>query len=122
LSRYTTYGEGWALHAETLGFDVGLYKDSYSRYGYLQWQVFRAARLVVDAGIHALGWSRQQAIDFMAEQTGVQLATVISEVDRYISQPGQALSVVRRRPSRRSPTTEVPRTAAVRTSTVRSSA
>ena len=89
---YTVYGEGWALYAETLGFDLGLYKDPYSRFGHLQWQAFRAARLVVDTGIHALGWSRQQAIDFMVEQTGVEVATVTSEVDRYISLPGQALA------------------------------
>ena len=89
---YTAYGEGWALYAETLGFDLGLYKDPYSRFGHLQWQAFRAARLVVDTGIHSLGWSRQQAIDFMAGQTGVELATVTLEVDRYISLPGQALA------------------------------
>ena len=89
---YTAYGEGWALYAETLGFDLGLYKDPYSRFGHLQWQAFRAARLVVDTGIHAQGWSRQKAIDFMVEQTGVDLATVTSEVDRYTSDPGQALA------------------------------
>lgn len=89
---YTAYGEGWALYAETLGFDVGLYKDPYSRFGHLQWQAFRAARLVVDTGIHALGWGRQQAIDFMVERTGENPAFVSSEVDRYISDPGQALA------------------------------
>jgi uncharacterized protein (DUF885 family) len=89
---YTAYSEGWALYAETLGFDLGLYTDPYSRYGHLQWQAFRAARLVVDTGIHALGWNRQQAIAFMAERTGVNQAFVESEVDRYISQPGQALA------------------------------
>jgi uncharacterized protein (DUF885 family) len=89
---YTAFSEGWALYAETLGFDAGLYTDPYSRYGHLQWQAFRAARLVVDTGIHALGWSRQQAIDFMVEQTGVERSFVESEVDRYTSQPGQALA------------------------------
>jgi len=89
---YTVYGEGWALYGETLGFDLGLYKDPYSRFGYLKWQAFRAARLVVDTGIHALGWGRKQAIDFMVDQTGAQLADVTSEVDRYISDPGQALA------------------------------
>ena len=89
---YTVYSEGWALYAETLGFDVGLYKDPYSRFGHLQWQAFRAARLVVDTGIHALGWSRQQAIDFLVERTGEQPDLVASEVDRYTSWPGQALA------------------------------
>jgi uncharacterized protein (DUF885 family) len=89
---FTAFSEGWALYAETLGFDMGLYADPYSRYGHLQWQAFRAARLVVDTGLHSLGWSRQQAIDFMAERTGVNRAFVESEVDRYLSQPGQALA------------------------------
>jgi uncharacterized protein (DUF885 family) len=91
-SGYTVYAEGWALYAETLGFDLGLYKDPASRYGHLQDQALRAARLVVDTGIHALGWSRQQAIDSMVESTGEPLAYVSSEVDRYISDPGQALA------------------------------
>jgi uncharacterized protein (DUF885 family) len=89
---YTAFSEGWALYAETLGFEVGLYTDPYSRYGHLQWQAFRAARLVVDTGIHALGWSRQQAIDHMVENTGVERRFVESEIDRYTSQPGQALA------------------------------
>jgi uncharacterized protein (DUF885 family) len=83
--------EGWALYAETLGFELGLYNDPHSRFGHLQWQAFRAARLVVDTGIHALGWSRQQAIDWMAERTGVERKFVTSEVDRYYSWPAQAL-------------------------------
>lgn len=89
---FTVYGEGWALYAETLGFDLGLYQDPYSRFGHLQWQAFRAARLVVDTGIHALGWSRQRAIDFMVERTGEKPDFVASEVDRYVSWPGQALA------------------------------
>jgi len=89
---YTVFGEGWALYAETLGFELGLYKDPYSRFGHLQWQAFRAARLVVDTGIHALGWTRQQAIAYMVERTGSDPAFVSSEVDRYYSQPGQALA------------------------------
>ena len=89
---YTAFVEGWALYAETLGNEIGLYDDPYSRYGHLQWQAFRAARLVVDTGIHALGWSRQQAIDFMAERTGVDRGFVSSEIDRYTSNPGQALA------------------------------
>jgi uncharacterized protein (DUF885 family) len=89
---YTAFSEGWALYAETLGFELGLYTEPTSRYGHLQWQAFRAARLVVDTGIHALGWSRQQAIDFMVERTGVEREFVAGEVDRYTSQPGQALA------------------------------
>jgi uncharacterized protein (DUF885 family) len=89
---FTVYAEGWALYAETLGFELGLYKDPHSRFGHLQWQAFRAARLVVDTGIHALGWSRQQAIDYMVERTGVGVGFVTAEVDRYTSSPGQALS------------------------------
>ncbi len=89
---YTAFVEGWALYAETLGFEMGLYEDPYARFGHLQWQAFRAARLVVDTGIHALGWSRQQAIDFMVERTGVERGFVSEEVDRYASTPGQALS------------------------------
>lgn len=89
---YTAFSEGWALYAETLGFELGLYTDPYSRFGHLQWQAFRAARLVADTGIHALGWGRQQAVDFMVERTGVQRAFVEGEIDRYTSQPGQALA------------------------------
>jgi uncharacterized protein (DUF885 family) len=89
---YTAYIEGWALYAETLGNAMGLYDDPYSRFGHLQWQAFRAARLVVDTGIHSLGWTRQQAIDFMAERTGENRGFIESEVDRYTSTPGQALA------------------------------
>jgi uncharacterized protein (DUF885 family) len=71
---------------------MGLYTDPLQRWGHLQWQAFRAGRLVVDTGIHALGWSRQRSIDFLADQTGVNREFVTSEVDRYTSQPGQALS------------------------------
>ncbi|MEO6407265.1 MAG: DUF885 domain-containing protein [Burkholderiaceae bacterium] len=88
---YTAYGEGWALYAETLGFELGLYKNSASRFGHLQGQMLRAARLVVDTGLHDLGWSRQQAIDYLQSQTGDERSFVESEVDRYTSWPGQAL-------------------------------
>ena len=90
-SGYTAYSEGWALYAETLGFDLGLYKDAPSHFGHLQWQMVRAVRLVVDTGLHQLGWTRQQAIDTMLAQTGEHRGTVESEIDRYISWPGQAL-------------------------------
>ena len=89
---YTAFVEGWALYAETLGNDIGLYNDPYSRFGHLQWQALRAARLVVDTGIHAQGWSRQQAVDYMTEHTGMAPGFINSEVDRYTSNPGQALA------------------------------
>jgi uncharacterized protein (DUF885 family) len=69
-SQYSVFSEGWALYAETLGPQLGLFRDPYTRFGHLQAQMFRAARLVVDTGIHALGWNREQAIAYMIEQTG----------------------------------------------------
>lgn len=89
---YTVFSEGWALYAETLGSQLGLYQDPTSKFGHLQWQLFRAARLVVDTGIHALGWSRERAIEYMVEVSGVTRNFVAAEVDRYTSQPGQALA------------------------------
>lgn len=89
---YTAYIEGWALYAETLGGQLGLYADPYSRFGHLQWQAFRAARLVVDTGIHALGWTREQAIAWMTERTGFARDYVQAQVDRYYLWPGQATS------------------------------
>ena len=88
---FVAFGEGRALYAETLGFDLGLYQDPASRYGHYQDQMLRAARLVVDTGIHAQGWSRQRAIDYMLATTGKDRGFVESEVDRYTSWPGQAL-------------------------------
>ena len=85
------YGEGWALYAEWLGNDMGFYKDPYQRYGNLQAQLFRAARLVVDTGIHAYNWPRDKAIAYMSDQGGVDKAFAVSEVDRYFSNPSQAL-------------------------------
>ncbi len=89
---FTAYTEGWALYAETLGSELGLYRDPHSRFGHLQDQIFRAARLVVDTGIHALGWTRAQAIDYLVQTTGVDRAYCTAEVDRYTSWPGQALA------------------------------
>jgi uncharacterized protein (DUF885 family) len=90
-ASYVAYSEGWALYAETLGSQLGLYADPYSRFGHLQAQAFRATRLVVDTGLHAFGWTRQQAIDYMIENTGENPEFVAAEVDRYLSTPGQAL-------------------------------
>jgi uncharacterized protein (DUF885 family) len=89
---FTVYAEGWALYAETLGPELGLYKDPYARFGFHTNQAWRAARLVVDTGIHAKGWTRQQAIDYMTGTTGMERNRVEWEVDRYISQPAQALT------------------------------
>ncbi|GAB3429685.1 DUF885 family protein [Massilia solisilvae] len=88
---YVAFGEGWALYAESLGPQLGLYKDPFSSFGHLNDELFRAVRLVVDTGIHALGWSRQQAIDYMNANTANPPADNEAEVDRYIAQPGQAL-------------------------------
>lgn len=88
----TAFVEGWAVYAETLGREIGLYDDPYALFGHLQSLAFRAARLVVDTGLHAMGWSRQQAIDFMVQRTGLDARFVASEVDRYTSTPAQALS------------------------------
>ncbi|RQP23288.1 DUF885 domain-containing protein [Piscinibacter terrae] len=86
-----SYGEGWALYAEGLGDQLGLYTAPESRFGQLRMEIWRAARLVVDTGIHSLGWTRQQAIDWMTERTGVSREDVTGEVDRYFVWPGQAL-------------------------------
>ncbi len=89
---FTAFVEGWALYAETLGAELGLYPDAASRYGHLQMQIFRAARLVVDTGIHAFGWQREQAIDTLCATSGLDREHCSAEVDRYTSLPGQALA------------------------------
>jgi uncharacterized protein (DUF885 family) len=88
----SAYGEGWGLYSEFLGNEMGIYKTPYDRFGYLTYQMWRACRLVVDTGIHHLGWTRQQAIDFMTQNTALSDREIANEVDRYISWPGQALS------------------------------
>ena len=89
---FTAFSEGWALYAERLGLEVGLYSDPYQNFGRLNFEMWRACRLVVDTGIHYLGWTRQQAIDFMTAHTAETAHNIRSEVDRYISWPGQALA------------------------------
>ena len=88
----TAYVEGWALYAETLGYEMGFYKDPWNRYGTFQDEQLRAMRLVVDIGIHAKGWTRDEAIDFMMNNSGMTRTEVIAEVDRYIAIPSQALA------------------------------
>ncbi len=89
---YTAFVEGWGLYAESLGGELGMFKDPYSKYGAEQYEMWRAIRLVVDTGIHAKGWSRQQAIDYFREHSAKALHDIEVEVDRYISWPGQALA------------------------------
>ena len=89
---YPAFGEGWALYAEMLCDEIGFYDTPEVRYGYLQAQAFRASRLVVDTGLHSLGWSRQQAIDSMIADVADSPVFIESEVDRYLSNPGQALA------------------------------
>jgi uncharacterized protein (DUF885 family) len=89
---YTAYVEGWGLYAESLGQEMGFYTDPYSKFGQLTYEMWRACRLVVDTGMHAFGWSRQQAIDFMKENTAKTENDIIVEIDRYIVWPGQALA------------------------------
>jgi uncharacterized protein (DUF885 family) len=88
----TAFVEGWALYAETLGPDLGLFTDPYQRFGHLDDEMLRAMRLVVDTGIHAKGWTREQAIDYMLANSGMGRTDATAEVERYIAIPGQALA------------------------------
>jgi len=88
----SAYGEGWALYCEKLGKEMGIYQTPYDDFGRLTYEMWRAARLVIDTGVHHKGWTRQQAIDYLASHTALSQHEVETEVDRYISWPGQALS------------------------------
>ena len=92
VSPYTAFVEGWGLYSESLGYDLGLYKDPYSKFGQLTYDMWRAVRLVVDTGIHFYEWDRQKAIDFFMENAGKSELDIINEIDRYIVMPGQALA------------------------------
>jgi uncharacterized protein (DUF885 family) len=88
----SVFGEGWGLYSEWLGIEAGFYTDPYSEFGRLTYEMWRACRLVVDTGLHAMGWGRQQAMDYLASHTALPLHEVETETDRYISWPGQALA------------------------------
>ncbi|GHH58531.1 DUF885 domain-containing protein [[Pseudomonas] boreopolis] len=91
-SYISAYGEGWALYSEYLGQEMGMYTTPYERFGYLTYQMWRACRLVIDTGIHHGGWTREQAIAYLRDNTALSEHEVTTEVDRYIAWPGQALS------------------------------
>jgi uncharacterized protein (DUF885 family) len=89
---HAAFGEGWGLYSERLGKEMGFYADPYSDFGRLTYEAWRACRLVVDTGMHALGWSRQQAVDYMLDNTAVSVLEANDEIDRYITWPAQALA------------------------------
>ena len=91
-SYISAYGEGWGLYSEYLGVEMGMYTTPYEHFGYLSYQAWRAARLVVDTGIHAMHWTREQAVDYMRHNTALADHEIQTEVNRYIAWPGQALS------------------------------
>ena len=89
---FTAFVEGWGLYSESLGYDMGLYKDPYSKFGQLTYDMWRAIRLVVDTGMHYMNWSRQDAINYFLDNSAKTQQDIINEVDRYINWPGQALA------------------------------
>lgn len=88
----SAYGEGWGLYAEFLADEMGIYRTPYEKFGQLTYEMWRACRLVVDTGIHAMGWSRQEVVDYMSQNTALSIHEINTETDRYIGWPGQALS------------------------------
>ncbi|CAL4122880.1 unnamed protein product, partial [Meganyctiphanes norvegica] len=88
----SAYKEGWGLYSESLGDDMGLYDDPYDRFGHLSEEIFRACRLVVDTGIHALAWTRQQSVDYLFNNSASSRKHCENEVIRYITMPGQAVA------------------------------
>jgi uncharacterized protein (DUF885 family) len=89
---FTAFVEGWGLYSESLGVEMGFYKDVYSKFGQLDYEMWRACRLVVDTGLHVFGWDRQKAIDYFKAHSSDPESDIIVEVDRYITNPGQALA------------------------------
>src|SRR5260370_22608157 len=91
----SAYVEGWEWYCESLGVEMGMYETPYDRFGMLGYQIWRAARLVVDTGVHAQGWTREQAIAYLRQYTALPEREIETEVDRYIAWPAQALSYYR---------------------------
>ena len=89
---FSAFGEGWGLYSEKLGIEMGIYGNSYEHFGRLSYEMWRACRLVIDTGIHSQGWTRQEAMNYLTDNTSLSAVNVRAEVDRYISWPGQALA------------------------------
>jgi len=92
FTKYSACLEGWAMYCETLGHELGLYETPHQRFGQLDMEMWRACRLVVDTGLHLHGWTRERAVDYMAQRLSLSLGTIEAEVDRYIAMPAQALA------------------------------